>query len=672
MATDNQIGLQAIFDNQDFQSGISEYNRSVSDASSNTDSSSGTMSAAWEGMAAVGQAAFSAIAAGVSAMATELYLAVSAAIEAEDAMARVEFVVANVAERTGVTTDEVSDLATSLSKVLPIDDEVIAQAIAMGLTFDGVNQNNIEPLISAAADLAAWTGQDLPAAMKNLSLSITDPDRAMRLFKEANITLTDEQKKTLKALGDTGDTAGATAFILEQLAQKGIIGLGEAMGETAKGKFTIMQTAIGNLQESLGEGLLDALKDVFERITDFANNPKTIDFFIELGRKIGDFASLVLENVPDIITTIENVADWFVENKPLIVGILAALGVAMIAFSVVAIEAGIAAVAGLWPVILVMGLVGAAAALLFTAWTENWGGIQERVAELWAVIQPIFESLMAWMGENLPIALQFLSDLWTTVLLPAIQAVFEWLVNNIIPLWISLVQWLQINIPLAIQTLSGYWTNTLLPAIQAVWGWINTNLIPLFNAVAKLMNAVLSLAIRALAGLWQNVLLPAIQAAGGWIQTNLNPVLQAISDVVNNNVMPALGPFADFLNDVLLAAFEGITSGIQDLITWIDDLTNALLGIELPPALTPGSPTPFEMGLRGINAQLKELANLNLPAVTHEMNMLGSSRDVSSANGAAASNSLTNNSQVTRNYLFGAKFSVSNSNGLLDILNGLK
>jgi hypothetical protein len=667
---DNAIGLQAVFEDEDFQRGVGAYNRSVKEASDETEEGASFMSSAWEGMAAIGQIAFNAIVIAIGAMTAELFLAVDAAMDAEEVMARVAFVVSNVADRTGVTTDEVSALADSLASVIPIDDEVIAQAIAMGLTFDGVTENNIEPLISAAADLAAWTGGDLPSAMRNLSLAISDPDRAMRLFREANITLNDEQKKTLKALADTGDTAGATEFILNELSKKGIIGLAEAMGDTTKGELTIMQTAIGNLQEALGTGLLDALGSVFTRITEFANDPATIQFFTDLGTGIGNFATQVIDSIPDIMTMLETLKGWFNDNEALIIGVLAAIGVALFAFGFTVAATAISAVSAMMPIIIVMGVVGTAVALLYTAWTENWGGIQEATAEVWAVISPIFTSVMDWLSVNLPIALQFLSDLWTNTLLPAIQTVFEWLVANVIPLFIDLVTWLQTNIPVAIQTLSAYWSNTLLPAIQVVWGWISTNLIPLFQAIGALMNTVLTLAITALAGAWQNILLPALQAVGNWITQNLQPIFLGLTGMISSTLMPALKPLSDFLSNVLRAAFDGITSAIQTLTGWIKTLTDSLNNISLPPELTPGSPTPFEIGLNGINKQLQEMARMSLPAVTQEMNMLSHVRDVPGANGVSGSNSITTNQQSTRNYLFGAQFNVNNSNSLIEILNG--
>jgi len=780
---DNEIGLQAIFENEQFQQGIAEYNSSVKDASSNTESGASTMSAAFDGLSAVGAIAFTAIGAGIAAMTAELYLAVDAAMETEQVMARMEFVVGNVGDRTGVTTEDVLALADSLSQILPIDDEIITSAITMGLTFDGVTKDNIEPLIAAAADLATWTGKDLPATMKELSMAISDPDKAMRLLRDANITLTDAEMKTLKAFKDTGDTAGATTFLLNELKEKGIIGLGEAMGETAQGKMTIMQTALGNIQEALGGGLLNALSGVFDRITVFANDPQTVTFFTDLGVKIGDFAEKMIARLPDIITSIESVVTWLSNNKPIIAGVLAAIGVAMLAFGYTAAAAGIAAMAGLWPVIAVMAAVGAAVALLYKAWTENWGGIQQKTAKLWAQLKPMFDKLQVWLAVNIPKALKVLSDFWTKTLLPAMQTVFEWIVNNAFPIIEELIAWLEENLPRAIKTLSDFWTKTLLPAIKAVGDFIDNVLIPIltvlrdwletylanalntlsalwtnillpamtavynfittilipafnaiatvisgvltaaittlsavwtgvllpaitavynfiqnfimpvFNAVANLMDAVVGLAVRVLAGLWQNVLLPALSAVWGFIQNNIISVFNTVASVISgvlssaitalsnlwtNVLLPAitrvrdaLEPLASFLSGVLQSAFEGIRDIIQWVIDKINALADAISNIVLPPWLTPGSPTPFEMGLRGINAELAKLARASLPAIQHQMNLLATVRDVPSASSRSMGASISNSSQRTSNYLYGTNFNIPGPSGVIETLQGL-
>lgn len=802
-----EIGLKAVFDNDDFNQGISQYQGDTRDASASTTEASSSMSVAWEGLASVGQIAFSAIGVGIAAMVAEIYLAVGAAMEAEQVLARMEFVVGNVGERTGVTSTEVLAMADALSQVVPIDDEVITSAITMGLTFDGVNQDNIQPLIAAAADLATWTGKDLPSSMKSLALAISDPDKAMRLFRDANITLTDAQMETLQGFKDTGDTAGATAFILEQLKSKGILGLAEAMGQTATGKMTIFQTSLGNLQEALGSGLLEAMSGVFDKLTEFTTNPATVSFFTELGSQIGQFASMVVANMPDVMTAIEEVVSWLQENQPLIAGILAAIGVAMIAFAATSVAASASAIAALWPVALAMAAIGLAVGFLYKAWTENWGGIQDKVADVWERVKPAFDQLQKWMQVNLPKALKVLADMWKNVLLPAIKAVFEWWANNIFPIYAKTFVWLVETLPKGIKALADFWENTLLPAIEtvadffkgdlfpvfkvlqswleekltaglrilsniwtgvllpaltavwnfiqgsiipifnavvsfiqsvftaaltalsniwtgvllpamnAVWGFIQGSIIPLFNAVAGVINAVFIVALRALAGLWQNVLLPALQQVWAFIQGSILPVfnavastasgvvggalqaltgiwrgtllpaLQTVWNFISSNVIPifssvaatisgavmgALSSMASFLNGVFKSALDGIRSGVQYIVDKLNALKDALLNLKLPSWLTPGSPTPWEVGLVGINEELKKLTDLSLPALQVQMQGLSNMRDVpTGATGAPNNSSVSTSTQSTTNYLIGTQFNLPGPSGLIETLQGL-
>jgi hypothetical protein len=496
--------------------------------------------------------------------------------------------------------------------------------------------------------------------------------------------------------------------------QKRVQEIGAVIGKIAQ----IVADAIGGIADSLEafpDDPLGFLADIFYKI---GFNLEKVFGIKGANNFFSNFADGFLKIADAVKEFYNNTLLPFLKSnaQEIIVGILAAIGVALVAFASTAISAAISAAAAFAPIIITMGIIGGAAALLFKAWKEDWGGIQEKTAELWAVVQPIFEDLIQWLQTNIPIALQFLSDFWTNVLLPAIEVVFSWIVANLFPLLISLIEWLQVNVPIALQfladvwanvlqpaieavwnwisttllpllasliewlsvniplaisTLSAFWTTTLLPALQAVWSWISTNLIPLFQAIADLFNTVLTLAITALAGLWQNILFPAIQKVGNWISANLLPIFRSIGKTINDDVMPALEPFADFIGNVLQAAFDGITQSVQILTGWIESLTEAFNKIELPPALTPGSPTPFELGLKGINEQLKKLAGASLPAITQEMKVLAQVRDVPGANGTAAASRVINNSNSVNNYLFGASFNVNNSNGLFEILAGL-
>src|SRR6185369_17977286 len=109
---------------------------------------------------------------------------------------------------------------------------------------------------------------------------------------------------------------------------------------------------------------------------------------------------------------------------------------------------------------------------------------------------------------------------------------------------------------------------------------------------------------------------------------------------------------------------DGILTVIHNVVTWINNLADSISNLELPDWLTPGSPTPFEIGLKGINEQLKKMAKASLPAITQQIELLGSVRDVPGVNSAAAAASISNSSQSTRNYLYGANFNLPGAAGL--------
>jgi len=160
----------------------------------------------------------------------------------------------------------------------------------------------------------------------------------------------------------------------------------------------------------------------------------------------------------------------------------------------------------------------------------------------------------------------------------------------------SLMNWLQTNLPIAVQFLSDLWNNTLLPAIRAVWDFIQTYMIPLFNAVAELVGAVVKLAFTAFIGYIQNVTIPALRTMWEWFE---------------NNILPTLRNVASFLSGQLGPAWEGISSAISGVIDWIHRVAEALNNIELPWWLTPGSPTPFELGLVGITNAMNGLSDIS-------------------------------------------------------------
>lgn len=320
--------------------------------------------------------------------------------------------------------------------------------------------------------------------------------------------------------------------------------LGEALGIISQLAEQFLPPLLEKVQQ-LGELLLpvaEAISDFVGRI--LAGQDPLTSFKVLLMELLPpDLFFKVLEIIDGIEQFVGKVTEVFapiaawIGQNVQLSDVLIALGATIAAVIVPALASIIAAAA---PVIGTFLLVVATVAALRAAWENDFLGIRTALESAWAAILPVIETLWGWLQEK---------------------------------------------VPAAIETLKGFWENTLLPAINTVWEFVKTNVIPLFEALGELLSVAVSVAVTALAGLWENVLLPALKTAGTWIRDTLGPILQS---------------FREWLDKVTGGA-EGISAAFEKVIGWVQGLTEKLKNIELPDWLTPGSPTPLEIGLLGIS-----------------------------------------------------------------------
>lgn len=291
----------------------------------------------------------------------------------------------------------------------------------------------------------------------------------------------------------------------------------------------------------------------------------------------------------------------------------------------------------------------AAIQILSNFWTNTlWPAIQAVWNWLSTVLMPfIINTVVPWLQENIPKAIQKLSDFWTTVLWPAMQDVWAFIKDKLIPIFLDVVGWLADNIPKAISTAKTFWEEHLKPALEKVWKFIKEDLWPVFLDVGEWLLTTIGTAISAAAGFWKETLQPALTdvwsfiktylwpafvdiatwlgdtigkvittAAGFWKDT-LKPALEAVWKFIKEDLLPIFEKICNFFKDTFEKSINAIATafdGIKQAIGWVIDKVNAFIellkNIKLPDWLDPGSPTPFEMGLRGIAAQLKNINQL--------------------------------------------------------------
>lgn len=407
---------------------------------------------------------------------------------------------------------------------------------------------------------------------------------------------------------------------------------------------------------------VDKITNLIEAVADAGVNSS--EFREALGYLIGEenlekisaFIGSLQKAVDAIRPFIEQVVN-FIANNVKISDVLSAIGLVLISAVIPALLSAAAAFA---PFLLLVGGI----ALIRTAWQNNWLGMRDTLTEAWTTsILPALQQLWAWLQVNVPLAIQTLSNYWQTVLLPALQSAWSWIQTNLLPLLSQLWAWLQINIPLAIQALSNYWSTVLLPAIQAVGTWITTVFIPALSGLWAWLSTNIPAAIDTLSGYWQNTLLPAIMKVWSWLDGTLFPFITALNDFIGavfgltvqvfaglweNILLPALKAVGDFLSAILSPAFdtlkggvekldgplktlerflagalkkafEGISKAIQGVTDWLKKMADKIAAIKLPGWLTPGSPTPFEIGLRGISRALADVNRALDPGFSFSM-----------------------------------------------------
>lgn len=292
------------------------------------------------------------------------------------------------------------------------------------------------------------------------------------------------------------------------------------------------------------------LNAFIEAIWDLAP-PEVLAFLVTLRDDIlPGLSEFFTNNVQPIIDFVTQFVSWK--------DVLLALGVVVASIVLPALYGVVAAAA---PVIAVGAALVGAIALARTAWENDWGGIRTAVTGAWAAIQPALDQVKTILGN------------FTDLILPPLQ--------------------------LAWQALGQVWQTEIGPALAELW----TSLQELFAELGigtgdtDLWSAALGILKLGLAGVVVGVrlLTPVIHIVAGAIRFGIDTVRTFVDGLIS-----------------LKRAAEQIIEPLQAVANKIADLIASAL--EMPDWLIPGSPTPFEVGLRGIGEAARSMPALTLPA----------------------------------------------------------
>ena len=298
-----------------------------------------------------------------------------------------------------------------------------AKALAMGLVETSVDTLKVseasiklEKAMAATAKAQRSYGED--------SLQVRE---ALMKQEKAQAALEASMVGSEGAITDSAKAQAALALIYEQTDK--YAGDFQNTSDGLANSQRILGAIVENVKAKIGGPLDAALATVAGTMKDIAASPEFAAFLDKIIEGVTNLAAWITRTVPIVIENFKKFKDFLSENEGIVVGFFVAAAAAVTAFAISMLPA-------IWGMITLLApflAIAAVAYLVYEAWTNNWGGIQEKTAkviefivttfnnfktraiEIWnafiAFIQPLIDAFTSAMegdwysfGENLRLA----------------------------------------------------------------------------------------------------------------------------------------------------------------------------------------------------------------------------------------------------------------------------
>lgn len=323
--------------------------------------------------------------------------------ENEQASAQTAAAIKSTGGAANVTRGQIEKLADQIEKKSGMDGLAIQQGQNLLLTFTrirneaGAGNDIFNQTTSIMADMATAMGSDPKTAAMQLGKALNDPIKGVGALSRVGVQFTKEQKDQIKTLVDSGRTMDAQKIILAEL-QTQFGGSAEAAGKTFAGRMQILRHRFDEFSETLAAKLMPVLMAFMDWVE--RNWPAIsrafeglFDALLAIGQAIWQtvgpavrgFFKFLDDNRGVAIAIVAVLASLYAGLKLLLIaravaGAVQLLNLAFLANPVVAVVAGVAALA--------------AALVIAYKRSETFRGIVQRVGEVLSFfLMPIFRTV---------------------------------------------------------------------------------------------------------------------------------------------------------------------------------------------------------------------------------------------------------------------------------------
>lgn len=224
--------------------------------------------------------------------------------ESERVNAQLNATLKSTGEVAGITAIEVQKMASELQSMTTYDDEATISAANLLLTFTKIGKDVFPEALAIVQDMSTALGQDLQSSSIQVGKALQDPVLGVTALRRVGVNFSKDQVEVIKAMVDTGKAADAQALILREL-QTEFGGSAKAAAETFPGALQQLKNAFGDLQEKVGESIIQNadLRGGFDKLKAMFTDPAFVNNIADL---FGGLASLLV-GIGDGIVTVTNV-----------------------------------------------------------------------------------------------------------------------------------------------------------------------------------------------------------------------------------------------------------------------------------------------------------------------------------------------------------------------------
>ena len=577
-----KAGVQLVAEDQAaFESALESGNDAIADFGRQADNSSGLLSGFGEiaigALRRVGEIAVDALFQAGAAVVGFAQDSFEAALDAEQAMTRIEQVIQSTGGAAGLTAEQAAELGLQFQTLAGGTDDTVLAIEEMALRMGNITAEQMPAFIQTALDLAAATGTDAVSGARLLALAQEDPISALRRFRRMGILVTEAEEEQIKTMVKAGDTAGAFAVVMERVGTA-TGGAALANSQTIAGQFEILKNTLGEAGEAALTGLLPVLHELTETVL-----PVLIPFMTDLGNAVGAafmalgegdlggfFDALAeFESVQAILSNLGVSADQF-----------RALGGAVEEFAAQAQAGFTTFIASIQPLIdSVMNLAAAFAEdfpLMLAVAEDTFDAIAETVGAFFPVIV-----------DNVSDSLDTIAEFWREhgdTILALISAALQAIafvttatftvISGFISVTLNAISGI---IDTALLLIEGDWQgahDSLLMTAAEIWFTIQVTIESIFNSVLAFLGTNLETLRADWQGAWDNMVL-ILGTDWERIKQGVMDGIEAVQLTLSRGILDAIDSLTGLL-DLFTALGEGIVNsiayGIRETIDYLEDV----------------------------------------------------------------------------------------------------